>query len=175
MRRFVMLSLAFLAVSPMAFSYESWYRATDPGVVEVKEIPAAKLMVAEPASGDPFSRLFRYISRNGVAMTVPVESSMQRNDMRFYVGSKDRPRDLRNEGDVQVVEAPARMVVSVGERGGYSWSNLREAEAKARQWLADNKQYRATGEPYAVFWNGPYVPPFMKRFEVHVPVERLLN
>jgi hypothetical protein len=28
-------------------------------------------------------------------------------------------------------------------------------------------------DPYAVFWNGPYVPPFMKRFEIHVPVERL--
>jgi hypothetical protein len=173
MRRYVLLFAMLIAVAPMAFSYESWYRATEPGVVEVKEIPAAKLMVAEPASGDPFSRLFRYISKNDVAMTVPVESSMQRNDMRFYVGSKDKPRDLRNEGDVQVIEAPARTVVSVGERGGYSWSNLREAETKARQWLANNKQYKAVADPYAVFWNGPYVPPFMKRFEIHVPVERL--
>ena len=28
----------------------------------------------------------------------------------------------------------------------------------------------AAGEPYGVYWNAPYVPFFLKRFEVHVPV-----
>jgi hypothetical protein len=172
-----LIVLALWMAAPMALSYESWYRATDPGVIEVKEIPAAKLMVAEDLSqrGEPFSRLFRYISKNNVAMTVPVESSMLRNDMRFYVGTKDRQRDLRSEGNVSITEVPARLVVSVGERGGYSSANLTAAETKARQWLDQNPQYRALDEPYAVFWNGPYVPGFLKRFEVHIPVQRVVN
>jgi len=37
-------------------------------------------------------------------------------------------------------------------------------------WLAAQPTVEAAGEPYAVYWNAPYVPPFMKRFEVHVPV-----
>jgi hypothetical protein len=176
MRRVFLFVLLLSWVPAMAFSYESWYRATEPGEIEVKEIPPAKLMVADsPSRGDPFSQLFRYISKNDVAMTVPVESSMQRFDMRFYVGTKDKPRDLRDEAGVKVLEAPARLVVSAGERGGYSSANLREAEDRVTRWLATNTQYRAVAEPYAVFWNGPYVPPFLKRFEIHVPVERIVN
>ena len=38
-------------------------------------------------------------------------------------------------------------------------------------WLASQNAWRAAGAPYAVFWNGPFTPWFMKRFEVHVPVE----
>ena len=30
----------------------------------------------------------------------------------------------------------------------------------------------AAGEAYGVYWNAPYVPFFMKRFEVHVPVKK---
>ncbi len=164
-------------VSPMALSYESWYAATEPGVIEVKEIPAAKLLVADdaPQRGEPFSRLFRYISKNKVAMTVPVESSLERNDMRFYVGTRDRPRDLPPADDVRIAEMPARLVVSIGERGSYSWANLREAEEKARAWLERHPEYQALEAPYAVFWNGPFVPGFLKRFEVHVPVKRVAH
>jgi hypothetical protein len=49
MRRVVILVCAALGmmvlVVPMASSYETWYPATEAGVIEVKEIPAAKLMV----------------------------------------------------------------------------------------------------------------------------------
>jgi hypothetical protein len=29
----------------------------------------------------------------------------------------------------------------------------------------------AAGEAYAIYWNSPFVPGFLKRYEVHVPVE----
>ncbi len=31
----------------------------------------------------------------------------------------------------------------------------------------------AAGEPFAVYWDGPFKPWFMKRAEVHVPVRRV--
>ena len=37
-------------------------------------------------------------------------------------------------------------------------------------WLAARPDVEAAGAPYGVYWNAPYVPPFLKRFEVHVPV-----
>ncbi len=50
-------------------STESWYAATEPGAIEVIEIPAAKLMVAARATaGDDsmFGRLCRFISKHDV-------------------------------------------------------------------------------------------------------------
>lgn len=163
----------------MALGTEAWYPATEPGTIEVKQIPAAKLMIAgnESMAGDDglFGRLFRYISKHDVKMTVPVETQLQRGEMRFYVGTRDAPRALRDDGGVRITEMPARMVASIGARGSYSGSNIREAEEQLASWLARNPQYQRLDEPYAVFWNGPYVPGVLKRFEVHVPVRRVLN
>jgi len=39
-------------------------------------------------------------------------------------------------------------------------------------WLAGRGDLEPTGEPYAVFWNGPFTPWFAKRYEVHQPVRR---
>jgi hypothetical protein len=140
-------------------STESWYAATEPGVIEVKEIPAAKLMVAGSASDaddSMFGRLFRYISTHDVKMTVPVEAPLGRNEMRFYVGSRDASRALQS---------------SAGARGGYSGGNIHATAQKLNDWLTSNPRYRPAGEAYAVFWNGPYVPGIVKRFEVHQPVK----
>jgi hypothetical protein len=57
-----------------------------------------------------------------------------------------------------------------GERGGYSRANFEKARATLLAWLAGQPAVEAAGEPYAVYWNAPYVPFFLKRFEVHVPV-----
>jgi hypothetical protein len=163
----------------MAEDTQRWYAPTEPGRVEIKDIPAAKLMVATSDAmtrGDGlFGRLFRYIDRHDVKMTVPVEAGIGGGEMRFYVGSRDLPRDLRDDGGVQLVTAPARKVASIGARGGYSWQNIRAAEAELAVWLAQQPLYRVIDDPYVVFWNGPYVPGVMKRFEVHAPVRLLLN
>jgi hypothetical protein len=39
------------------------------------------------------------------------------------------------------------------------------------QWLERHAdQWEAAGEPYAVFWNSPFMPGFLKRSEVHQPL-----
>jgi len=72
-----------------------------------------------------------------------------------------------------VINVPERHVASRGERGGYSRENFEKARDALLAWMADQKPaIEAAGEAYGVYWNAPYVPFFMKRFEVHVPVKK---
>jgi DNA gyrase inhibitor GyrI len=149
---------------------------TPVGHFEVKVLPAATVMVAT-TSGDYFDNanglfmtLFRYIRKQGVAMTVPVEGHDVPAQMKFYVSSRDQAKGLMDAEDVQVKGLPERTVASHGVRGSYTRENCLAAIARLRDWLKEHPEYSVTGEPYAVYWNGPYVPGFLKRFEVHIPV-----
>ena len=117
-----------------------------------------------------FGPLFRYISKHDIAMTTPVEARIDDAAMFFWVASAERGKLAGNEKDVEVVEVPERRVASAGARGGYSRSNFEKVRAALLTWLAAQPAVEAAGEPYAVYWNAPYVPWFLKRFEVHVPV-----
>ena len=100
-------------------AYDAAYPKTPNGMIEIKTIPAAKLMVAEAAgdyfdgNNDMFRSLFGYISSNDVSMTVPVEAQVEKAQMKFYVGSSDIEKDLLDQGDVTVVNVPERMVASI--------------------------------------------------------------
>jgi len=38
------------------------------------------------------------------------------------------------------------------------------------EWFAKNNKYEQDGPAYGVYWNGPFVPGFLKRSEVHIPI-----
>jgi effector-binding domain-containing protein len=170
---------AAIAAPAAVLSYEQAFESTKAGRIEVKTIPERTLIVAEREDGyfdgnnALFGKLFRYIKDNDVSMTVPVKAEMDPGKMYFYVGTKDLEKDLRDTDFVKVVTEPAHLVMSVGVRGGYSEKNFEEAREKLLDALANSKEWRMTGPAYAIYWNGPYVPAFMKRFEVHVPVEAI--
>ena len=63
-----------------------------------------------------------------------------------------------------------RRVAAIGIRGSYSRENYDEGLAELRAWLAKRTDVKAVGEPYAVYWNSPFVPFFFKQSEVHIPV-----
>jgi hypothetical protein len=157
--------------------YESAYDKTPSGEIEVKSIPPAKALITEDEgtyfqrSNQLFRRLFNYIKDHEVAMTIPVEARMDNAQMLFYVGDNDKSKELKDRKSVKVKDKPARLVASVGARGSYTESNFAEAKARLEEWLKGQSYYKATGEAYAVYWNGPFMPGFMKRFEVHIPVE----
>lgn len=171
--------LIFLALGVAAMSanaYEKTFEATSSGEMEIKTIPATKVLVAE-GTGDYFDNsnrlfgsLFRYIKKNEVAMTTPVEAVRSPATMKFYVGTKDAGKALADTSSVKVVDSPARKVASIGARGSYSKGNFEKAERKLRAWLEKQDGYRPNGAAYGVYWNGPFVPPMLKRFEVHIPV-----
>jgi len=66
---------------------------------------------------------------------------------------------------------PERTVASMGFRGGYSEENFQEGRAALMAWVKSKAFLHPAGEPFAVYWNSPMVPGFMKTFEVLVEVE----
>ena len=65
---------------------------------------------------------------------------------------------------------PARFVASIGGKGSYSREKFEKARAALIRWLTLRKDVEPMGAAYAVYWNGPFTPWFLKRYEVHVPV-----
>jgi effector-binding domain-containing protein len=178
----IILLIIFIGVPLMIkniYGVEQAFKKTPVGKIEIKVIPESTVLVAE-ASGnyyggrnDLFRRLFSYISENNVAMTVPVEARVENARMKFYVGTKDKIKALKDQGSIQVVTVPQRTVLSIGIRGAYTESSFIKAKAQLEQWLTDNKKYRQAGEAYAVFWDAPFMPWFLKRSEVHITVNKM--
>ncbi|MEY2750201.1 MAG: hypothetical protein RLZZ550_172 [Verrucomicrobiota bacterium] len=156
---------------------EEAYPRTPMGSIETKTLPAARLMLAESPKGyfeagnGLFMKLFRYIDGNQIPMTAPVEARLQPGVMVFYMDAGSAKRtDLQATAQVKLAETPARLVAAIGVRGSYSRENFDEALAKLKAWLAARPDLAAQGEPYAVYWNSPFVPGIFKHSEVHIPV-----
>ena len=171
----LIVSFSLLGFSPFMMAYESAYEKTAVDVIEVKAIPKSRLIETSiegeyfDESNGLFKRLFNYIKDNDVSMTIPVEASVDKAMMRFYLGS-DAADDLSNTDTVIINELPERTVISVGERGSYSKENISESLEKVKNWIANQEAWEVNGEPYTVFWSSPFVPWFLKRYEIHIPV-----
>ena len=159
-----------------AFAFDRLYEPTPVGQVEVKDLPARRALSSR-AEGTYFQRdnrlfmnLFDYIKENDIAMTVPVEAEIDNAEMRFFVGDGHPEAALQSQGAVTVGELPARQVVSLGVRGAYTEEAFTRARQRLQRWLAQRPQWRAIAPPYAVYWNGPYVPSPLRRSEVHIPI-----
>lgn len=176
MRSLLLLALLLPAMVP---AVELAYPKTDPAVCEVKDLPAARLMVARSESGyfsannRMFGKLFRYIQSNRIPMTAPVEARIEPGVMIFHCDVASAAReDLRPTAEVALEQVPARSVAAIGIRGSYTERAYRENLARLRAWLAAQPGISEAGEPYAVYWDSPFVPGFLKRSEVHIPVRR---
>jgi len=175
---FLLIFIGVPLVIKNIYGVEEVFKRTSAGKIEVKIIPASMVMVSE-GEGNYFGtrnylfrRLFNYISENNVAMTTPVEARIENAQMKFYVGSKDKLKELKDRGNVKVVTIPQRTVVSIGIRGAYTERNFAKAKTQLEQWLGDNIGYQQAGAAYAVYWDAPFMPWFLKRSEVHIPVEK---
>lgn len=175
--RYFLTALLLAATPLMSFAYEQAFPKTGVGTYEIKTVPQARLIASQTdkayfdGNNGLFRPLFRYIQQNDIAMTTPVEAEMDPGVMYFYIGSDVDDATLQETERVTVHELPERVVASLGVRGGYSEGNFREAAAELEAWLRQNQDYEAAGPPRGIFWNGPYVPGFLKRFEVHIPVK----
>lgn len=170
----LLLLLLLPALSAMASA--TAFPPTAPGISEVKTLPAGVLLKSTgrgnyfEQSDGLFMPLFRYISRHQIAMTTPVEARIEEAAMFFWVAENERGKVAGNEGAVEVLSVSARQVASRGAKGGYSRGNYEKTRAALLAWIAGQAEFEVDGEPYAVFWHGPFTPWFAKRYEVHVPV-----
>jgi hypothetical protein len=173
----LLFSLAFWFIStPVStIAAEAAFPSTAPGTTEVKILPAGILLKSSRNSGNYFDHggalfrpLFRYISSHDIAMTVPVEATIENAAMFFWVAKSQESKVSGHQDGVEVIEVPARRVASHGFRGSYSAKNFATARDRLLAWVNSQPELTPTGAPYAVYWNGPFTPGFMKRFEVHL-------
>lgn len=156
------------------------YAPGEVGVCEIKRLPAARILEASGAGpaqeqatmNRAFGPLFNYIRKHDIPMTTPVEMRREgASVMAFHLGADSAARsDLAAEGAVTLRELPERLVASLTVRGSYTPERLAETEATLREWLALHPDWEIAGEAYAVYWNSPFMPGFLKRSEVHIPV-----
>ena len=174
----LVLVLVASALGSSLMASESAYPMTGAGVCEIKTLPAGVILQAR-STGDYFSennglfrRLFQTIQQNKVPMTTPVEAGMRPGTMIFYLDPESAKR-----GDLQMVDGVTRkrvgerVVASIGIRGGYSKESFEKGAQQLREWLKSQPKYQAVGEAYAVYWNSPFTIWFLKRAEVHLPVQ----
>jgi len=173
-------SLAVLALISipltMTHAVEEAFPPTSPGEIEIKELPAGVLLEASSeqqyfsSSSRLFRPLFRYISDRNIAMTTPVEARIEPGRMYFWVREDQVDRVDGDTENVRVIQIPSRMVASAGARGAYSEANFRQTRERLLKWLNDHDEWEAAGEPFGVYWNGPFTFGFLKRYEVQVEV-----
>jgi len=177
------LLLAFVAVGGLfgfnAMAYEAAYPMTEAGVCEIKTLPAGVVLKARSSreyfseNNGLFRRLFDAIQKNQVPMTTPVEAGVRPGTMIFYLDPKSAQRsNLTLEKGVERSVVQERVVASVGIRGGYSKESFGENSKKLIDWVRSQPGWKITGEPYAVYWNSPFMIWFLKRSEVHLPVQK---
>ena len=157
-------------------NYESAYKMTDAGNVEVKKIPESTVLQTSEKgqyydkANNLFINLFNYIKTNQIPMTIPVESGIKDAEMRFYVTASKKDETFKDTDSVKVLKIPERTVLAAGGRGSYSEGNINDAKKKLFTWLSEHPEYKQDGEPYAVYWNSPFRLWFLKHYEVHMPV-----
>ena len=181
MRPALVATLGFALIAPAlvakrTLAFERLYSPTPVGKVEIKELPA-RVALSSNADGAYFARdnklfmtLFEYIKENDISMTVPVEAEIEEAEMRFFVGEGLVDEQLDSTPGVSVTAMPNRQVVSVGLRGSYSEATFARGERELASWLSAHPEWRPAAPPYAVYWNGPYIPALFRRSEVHIPI-----
>ena len=152
------------------------------------------------ASNEGFRRLFKYITGSNtsevdIAMTAPVQMSMddsgQKIDMtapvqqrengdflqvafmlpsKFDMKSAPAPTDHR----VTIKEIPARIMAVIRYSGRWTEKNRSKYEYRLRENL-ELHEITAISQAKTAAYNPPFTPPFMRRNEIMLEVERHPN
>ncbi|SNC74797.1 SOUL heme-binding protein [Marinobacter sp. es.048] len=155
----------------------------------------------EDAGSEAFGRLFKYISGNNqsqeeIAMTAPVgqvaggqEIEGQEIDMTAPVGQTQvdgkwvvsfmmpgsftmqttpTPRDER----ITIRQVPERTMAAIEYSGFWSKSGYEKNKARLEEWI-NKKGFIIQGKPVWARYNAPFMPWFLRRNEVLIPIDHL--
>ena len=155
----------------------------------------------EDAGSEAFGRLFKYISGNNqsqqeIAMTAPVgqvaggqEIEGQKIDMTAPVGqiqvdgkwvvsfmmpgsftmqTTPKPRDER----ITIRQVPEQTMAAIEYSGFWSKSGYEKNKARLEEWI-DKKGFIIQGKPVWARYNAPFMPWFLRRNEVLIPIDHL--
>lgn len=111
--------------------------------------------------------------REQIAMTAPVvqdQNSRGTWRMRFIMPAKYSRATLPQPPDgVSIAEIPSRRVAAVKFSGSGEDSVLAAREAELRHWMSAKELQAVGGAEYA-FYNSPFIPTFMRRNEILIPI-----
>lgn len=152
----------------------------------------------EEAGEQAFKRLFDYISGNNqsqvsVAMTAPVSQSSgssrqgQSIDMTAPVSQQQdasgwavnfmlpsqytqATAPLPNDPAVELRQVPRRYMAAIRYSGFWSQKSYQRHKEQLQQWL-DMHELSATASPVWARYNSPFMPWFLRRNEVLIPLE----
>jgi hypothetical protein len=147
----------------------------------------------DAVGNEGFQRLFRYISGDNraaekitmtapveqeaasakIAMTAPVEQQRAGERWRiafvlpasYTLATAPRPTDDR----VALAEAPPRRMAVVRYRGTWSETRYGEELAALRKFIGE-RGLTAVGEPVFARYDPPFMPWFLRRNEIQIPV-----
>jgi hypothetical protein len=163
------------------------------GKVEIRRYP--KIVIAKTSNLEPdnFGLLFRFISGNNaqkekVKMTTPVVSQeinmtspvlsdfSNRGYMAFVMPTEFsiETTPLPLDSRVRIEEVPSRFVAVLRFSGGWSQTHFEEKTKELLQELA-NAKTATVGPVFAMLYNPPFTPSFLRRNEVAIEVENEIN
>lgn len=167
---------------------------TPPGAIELKHYPT--LRRAEfSGNGDSgrmgqrgFWPLFLHITRNDIAMTAPVEMEFEASESPENADEQDTGPDgaqawtmaflyhspddgpTRNDGPVRVIDTEPATYLSIGVRGRRGWTGIDELVGQLDAWLDSQDEWKRSGAPRTLGYNGPNVRIVDQWWEVQVRV-----
>ena len=133
------------------------------------------------AASQGFRRLFRYISgdnmpNTSVSMTAPVQQTPGPNGWKvaFVVPAEFTQQTAPVPADpaVAIHAVPAQLLAVIRYSGRWTDKNIKQRSDELLEKLAADG-IKTTGEVMSAAYNAPFTPPFMRRNEVMVVVDRV--
>ena len=149
----------------------------------------------EEAGGKAFSKLFRYISgenipQKKIKMTAPVSQSYKGENINmtspvsqeekngkwlvsFMMPSSYSFEQLHQpkDSDIQLRQVPGSFIASVRYSGFWSKKKYRDYLDLLNKWIS-GRQLKAIGTPIWARYDAPYVPWFLRRNEILIPINQ---
>jgi hypothetical protein len=159
---------------------EGFPEPTPVGEVRLQKYPEYRLAKTDMTyfEGRAFMTLFNHIKRHDIAMTAPVEMQyaadaeepLKQASMAFLYRSTQQGTP-GTEDQVDVVDIPAQLAVSIGLRGDATKARVTDAKRRLEAWLeAHSAEYEASGPLRVMGYNSPFVPDAKRFTEVQIPV-----
>jgi len=109
-----------------------------------------------------------------IAMTAPVETERGASSVRiaFTMPSEFTMEalPLPNDSRVTLRQVPARKLAVIRFSGRWTEANFREHTGQLTAWI-QKEGMKVTGAPIIARYNPPFLPSFLRRNEVMIPVE----
>ncbi len=147
--------------------------------IELKSYPIYRMVRTEMKGGGPngaFWKLFSHIRQHDIPMTAPVEMTyrsdgdvLSETRMAFLYGEPELGSTGAEKG-VEVVDAEAAWVASIGCRGRTSQEAIESARERLVQWIEGQVGLESYGDLRVMGYNSPMVPNSRRYFEVQIPV-----